>query len=342
MAEKKIKKIVRMPQTGKRLMKQETLGKTHTELRELTPETISETIAGIQKGIRENYVFPEQAANLCRSLDAHQANNDYDQITDPRVFCDQLTQHLQNVVNDKHLQVLLPESMPNAILQAKKKTQNGEPPESDFITANILPNNIGYINITMFHSLLASLDRIKAAMQLVAGSSALIIDLRKCRGGNADSINFLLSYFFNSREPLTLLETYFRPQNQTFKCQTTRTPFDYTKRVYVLTSSFTFSGGEHFVFALKIHKRATIVGTRTGGGAHPVAFVGLKTGVLFKVPIGRTYDPETNEDWEGTGVSPDISCSEDRALAEAQKDIQNRLKTEATEKEEKESGQVAD
>lgn len=322
MEAEKTKKKVRMPETGKRAMKQKVLPKKMPKLKELIPETIRETIAGIQKAIRENYVFPEQVEDLCRSLETHHANGDYDQITDPRTFCEQLTQHLRNVVNDRHLQVMLPGEMPNIISHAMKKPSEGNKrAHSDLTNVEILPGNIGYINITMFNPLSDSVDELEGAMQLVKDSNALIIDLRKCRGGSADPINFLLSYFFNSEAPLTLLETYFRPQNRTFKCQTTKTTFSYTKPVYVLTSGFTFSGGEHFAFPLKIHKRATIVGANTGGGAHPIALIGLDTGILFKVPIGRTYNPKTNEDWEGTGVTPDISCSEDNALTEAQKDI---------------------
>ncbi len=335
MVEKKLKKIMRVPETGKRVMKQ-ILPRELPELRELTPEAIGETIAGIQKAIRENYVFPEQAEDFCRSLEVHHANNDYDQINDPRAFCEQLTQHLRNVVNDKHFQVMLPRDMPGIIAPATgRSSEKNEGTHPDLTNVEILRGNVGYFNINMFSPLFDSKDRLEGAMQSVRNTDALIIDLRKCRGGSADSANFLLSYFFDSEAPLTLLETYFRPQNQTFQCQTTRTPFKYTRPVYVLTSSFTGSCGEHFAFALKIHKRATLVGTNTAGMAHPVAIIGLDTGILFKVPIGRTYDPETNEDWEGTGVAPDISCSEDNALAEAQKEIQNRLKAETTDKEQK-------
>lgn len=333
MVEEKRKKIVSLPETGKRVMKQ-ILPKKSPELRKLTTEIISETIAGIQKAIRENYVFPEQAEELCRSLEAHHANCDYDQITDPRTFCERLTQHLRNVVNDKHLQVMLPGDMPDIISRAVKKP--GERNKGAYLgltKVEILPDNIGYININIFNPLFDSTDKLEGAMQLVKNTDALIIDLRKCRGGSADSANFLLSYFFDSEAPLTLLETYFRPQNHTFQCQTTKTPFKYTKPIYVLTSSFTGSCGEHFAFALKIHKRATLVGTNTAGMAHPVAIIGLDTGTVFKVPIGRTYDPKTNEDWEGIGVTPDVSCSEDNALIEAQKDIQNALTAETTDEE---------
>jgi C-terminal processing protease CtpA/Prc len=110
-------------------------------------------------------------------------------------------------------------------------------------------------------------------------------------------------------------------------------PFKYTNPLYALVSGFTGSCGEHFAFALKIHQKATLVGTNTAGLAHAVAFVGLATGILFKVPIGRTYNPKTNEDWEETGVTPHISCSENNALAEAQKDIQNRSIAETTDEE---------
>jgi len=312
-------------------MKQKVLPKRLPELKELTPETIGETLTGIQKAIRENYVFPEQSEDLCRSLEAHHTNGDYDQITDPKTFCEQLTQHLREVVNDKHLRVLLLGDMPDIGRRAMERPSGrNRIAEPGLTKAEILHGNIGYINIIMFNPLYDSADEINGAMQTVKDTDALIIDLRKCRGGSGDAANFLLSYFFGSKVPVTLLETYFRPQNHTFQCQTSRTPFKYTKPIYALTGGSTGSCGEHFVFALKIHKKATLIGANTAGLAHPVAFVGLDTGILFKVPIGRTYDPTTKEDWEGAGVTPDISCSEDSALTEALKVIYTRLIAEAT------------
>lgn len=335
MAEEKTRKMACVPGAGKRVMKQ-VLPRKLPDLRELTPRIISETVAGIQEAIRENYVFPEQAEDLCRSLEAHHANRDYDQISHPRIFCEQLTRHLRDFVNDKHMQVMLPRDMPNISPRAMKKSgEDNKGAHLDLTKVDILPGNIGYININMFSPLFDMTDRLEGAMQSVKNTDALIFDVRKCTGGSADSANFLLSYFFDTEAPLTLLETYFRPQNQTFQCQTVKTPLKYAKPIYVLTSGFTGSCGEHFAFALKIHKRATLVGTNTAGMAHPVAFIGLDTGIVFKVPIGRTYDPKTKEDWEGTGVTPNIKCSEDNALTEAQKDIQNRLMPETTDKEQK-------
>jgi len=54
----KIKKIVRMSETGKRVMKQKVLPKNLAELKELTPEAIRETIAGNSKGYQRKLYLP--------------------------------------------------------------------------------------------------------------------------------------------------------------------------------------------------------------------------------------------------------------------------------------------
>ena len=37
------------------------------------------------------------------------------------------------------------------------------------------------------------------------------------------------------------------------------------------------------------------------------------------IPVGRTFDPDTGESWEGTGVKPDVAVPADKALGEALK-----------------------
>lgn len=306
-----------MPKIRDRTRKRQKLHKQPLELKKLTNRTIKETIKETQKAIRKNYLFPEQTRNLCSSLEEHYSDGDYDHITDWKILCQQLTQHLLDIVNDKHLQVLLPEKVPSVIRQAGRgKIDFGRSLDK----VEILSGNVGYVSVIKFSPLLTSSDEIRGAMQFVKSTTSLILDLRKCRGGTYSSANFLLSYFFGSEaHGLVLLETHFGRQNRTIKHKTTRTPFTYENPVYVLTSGSTFSCGEHFAFALKVRKRATLVGTNTRGGAHPVKFVSLGTGAWLKVPIARTYNPETNEDWEGVGVVPDIKCSEDDALTEAHK-----------------------
>ena len=35
------------------------------------------------------------------------------------------------------------------------------------------------------------------------------------------------------------------------------------------------------------------------------------------IPVGRTFDPDTGQSWEGVGVQPDVAVPADQALAEA-------------------------
>ncbi len=75
----------------------------------------------------------------------------------------------------------------------------------------------------------------------------------------------------------------------------------------MLTSGFTFSGGEEFSYNLKNLKRGTLIGKTTGGGAHPTnghLFASLN--IQMSVPYGRAINPITGTNWEGVGVAPDV------------------------------------
>jgi C-terminal processing protease CtpA/Prc len=91
------------------------------------------------------------------------------------------------------------------------------------------------------------------------------------------------------------------------------------KPVYVLISSFTFSAGEEFSYNLKHLERATLVGESTSGGAHPGSPFRIHPHFEVFIPLGRTINPITNENWEGIGVLPDIAVTSEQALSVAYK-----------------------
>ena len=86
------------------------------------------------------------------------------------------------------------------------------------------------------------------------------------------------------------------------------------KPVYVLISKVTFSGGEGFAYNLQTRKRATLVGEKTDGGAHVGASYRLHPHFEVFIPIGRSINPITGTNWEGIGVTPDISIPSERAF----------------------------
>jgi C-terminal processing protease CtpA/Prc len=84
----------------------------------------------------------------------------------------------------------------------------------------------------------------------------------------------------------------------------------------------TGSAAEALAFIFKITHRATLVGERTRGMDHFGQFVPIGQSLECFLPMGRTFDPKTDADWEGTGVIPDVVTSPEEALNVALKLIQ--------------------
>ena len=152
-------------------------------------------------------------------------------------------------------------------------------------------------------------------------------------------IQLISSYLFE--EPVHLNSFYIRKTNETQQFWTqghVQGKKLINVPVFVLTSSFTFSGAEEFTYNMKNLKRGTIIGETTGGGAHPVeghSFENLN--VLVTVPFGRAINPISKTNWEGTGVEPDIKVPADQALivarTEALKKLMEKEKNEGRKKE---------
>ncbi len=79
--------------------------------------------------------------------------------------------------------------------------------------------------------------------------------------------------------------------------------------LYILIDSETFSAGEALVYDLQVHKRATILGKTSKGGAHLCDFVPFEERWLLRLPVARDLNPITNSNWEQRGVLPDIQTN---------------------------------
>ena len=78
-----------------------------------------------------------------------------------------------------------------------------------------------------------------------------------------------------------------------------------------------FSGGEAFAYDLQALKRAQVVGETTAGGAHMAVPIRVTEHFRVNIPFGRSANPVTGKDWEGTGITPDKMTSADDAPATA-------------------------
>jgi hypothetical protein len=274
------------------------------------------------------YVFPDVAEEISVRLKEHLDAGEYDDITEGEFLALALTTHMQQASQDKHLQVRwFPEPLPEhegSMLQNQERVdewkQRAKLDNYGVHKVERLPGHIGYIDIRyFFRTSWGSGDTIVAAMNFLANMNVLIVDLRKCRGGNPSTVAMVSSYFFDE-EPVHLNSLYWRENDVTEQYWTL--PYVPGKRlaekpVYILTSQHTFSGGEEFAYNMQTRQRATVVGETTGGGAHPGSPYRLHPHYEVFIPNGRAINPVTGQNWEGSGVQPDIPVAEGQALTAA-------------------------
>jgi C-terminal processing protease CtpA/Prc len=185
-----------------------------------------------------------------------------------------------------------------------------------FVKAEQLDGNIGYVKFNGFFDVDACGPTASAAMSFVAGTRALIVDLRDNGGGSPAMVSYIASYLFSTRTHLN--DIWDRGTGKTEEFWTRDDipgrRFGGEKPVYVLTAARTFSGAEEFAYDLQTQKRATIVGEVTGGGAHPVGGRRIDEHFIIGVPGARAINPVTHTDWEGVGIQPDVKVPAADAL----------------------------
>ena len=275
--------------------------------------------------MNENYIFPEKAKEMEDYLLVRLKNNGYGNTKNLHQFAAELTKDLVFISNDKHIRVTVDP-------QLVKQLRTGGMESAEFIESvkqqylqnnyffseiSVLPGNIGYLNLKGFAQPDAiAEDKVAAAMELLKHTEAIIIDLRENGGGSPEMVRLISSYFFD-KKPVHLNSLYFRRNSDTLEFWTldnvkgTKMP---DKPLYILTSSYTFSGAEEFAYNMNNLNRATIIGETTGGGAHPGEMMVVSDDLVVFVPIGKAINPVSKINWEGTGVEPDLKIIPSKAL----------------------------
>jgi hypothetical protein len=288
-------------------------------------------IAGAAAQLDSFYVFPEVAARIGDTLRERLARGEYDRYDNGFTFAMRLNGDVRALSHDKHMRVdysaqhapvTPPDAQPTPD-DVARENRRLEEANCGFDKAEVLPGSVGYLKFDFFAPVELCGATASAAMNFLASTRALIIDLRENGGGQPEMVAWVASYLFDARTHLNDLWT--RSTDSTVEYWTTDSvpgrKFGGTKPVYVLTSSRTFSGAEEFTYDLQTQRRATVVGETTGGGAHPVQGRRIDEHFVIGVPFARAINPITHSNWEGKGVEPDVKVPADKALAKAEEMI---------------------
>ncbi|MGI9201872.1 MAG: S41 family peptidase [Woeseiaceae bacterium] len=282
------------------------------------------------------YLFPEVGEQYAAYLESHAAKGDYDVPASDFEFADSVTNGLQGISEDAHLRVSATGAA--AAPDGRRRRVPGSAPREVIQNASWLADGVAYVALAGLPESEKAQNDMARFLEEYAGAHSLVLDLRFCPGGSLSVMDVLFSRLYAEPTHLVtmdmrrgaggMLESAFmdlpsleqqdapegivrwhhmaQPINDDDPWADTR--------VYVLTD-MTASACEHLTLALKGTDRATIVGGRTRGAGHfgNIQSFGNEQFEVF-VPVGRTYDPETNRGWEGGGILPHVEVLPERAL----------------------------
>ncbi len=262
-----------------------------------------------------------------------------------------LTDDLRSISGDKHVGVVFDrqsvaryrtrqaaQGNSNAKTEdeANKKAAIAESLRDNFgIRAiEILPGSVGYFRLDYFDGHVGeSAPVFDAAMNLLAGSNAIILDLRQNGGGNSKLMPMFLSYFLGPGPVhfATRVERWKDESKAIFTLGEAGGPQHHAKSLYILTSGTTFSLAEQVTYHLKAFGRATVIGERTYGGGNGFDPVVLNDDFFMRLPRVAFLNAITGTSFiEGQGIAPDIAVSsadaKKRAYVEALLNLKDVVK----------------
>ena len=289
-----------------------------------TPDNAAErtaALAAVEPLLRKHYIFPEVVDRVVAAMPPPGPEDDQ-----PEAWAVAVTEALQSSSGDLHLRMhwsanvldqadVFVDAPPTPAELADRQRYARR--EARGVTAvERLDGNVGYLKMREFIEPAVSGAYLAAAMTLLAGTDALLVDLRYSRGGSPAAVQFLCSHFFDPHRDPVHLNDIVEGSSRTTQFWTQAwlpSPHYLDRPVYILTSARTFSAAEEFAYNMQATGRGTLVGVRTRGGAHPSTRVPVTEHFSLNLPIARSVNPITGTNWEGTGITPDIAVDEDDA-----------------------------
>ncbi len=287
-----------------------------------------EVVSHLEEALKQNYVFPDRIPAISAELGRRLGSGPVESAP----FAASLAQGLVKASNDLHFAVAFD---PDAVAAQQRAKANGEETTEEqrdseraanfgYRDARRLDGGLAYIRFDFFADPQYAQETAVGAMRFTEGAKGIIIDLRYNNGGVLEMAQLLMSYLCAAGKEQKFFDYFYNKDGVRVERSQWSLAAVPGQRlgdvpVVVLTGSTSFSAAEWMAFSLQKLGRATVIGERTAGGAHPVNSVPIDDRFMLQVPIGQIRDPVDGKDFEGVGVAPDIAVPASDALLTAQK-----------------------
>jgi len=230
--------------------------------------------------------------------------------------CAELQAHARRI--SRHLDV---EWVPEGGLTPDTESRGWPPPDSAAIAAAQAyievahAGEVGVLRVSGLAPLELAAPFLDEALEALAGSPAIVLDLRANGGGDLDTAMAVLGWLLGP-EPVHISDVVARDGAQRWHSEP-RGALAPGTPVAALIGPRTYSSGEALAYHFQAQGRGPLVGEGTPGAADHVTPIVLDAHVRANLPRAYVVDAVTGSNWEQAGVAPDVPCAEAEALERA-------------------------
>ncbi len=301
-----------------------------SSLREATrPFDLPSTMKRVPELIADHYLDKDKGKLIADELNALFHSGKYEKFYDRMDFVIELTIDLREISQDGHVYIV------------DRHENKDFKPETNEVKVE-LNNDYAYFEFTKFENIEGTegnkcpkLEEVKHALDQIRKSNpkAIIIDLRRNSGGSQYMMAYIASHFIKPsidlgqsmyRDAISQEELQFFPVAPVQTLSEEELPLQermLEQPIFILTSSDSFSAAEALTYHLREHRKATVIGETTGGGAHVNKLFEVNNDFFVAVSFGDYVLKNGEKNWDGEGLAPDIQTNAKDALLVAKKQI---------------------